>query len=177
MNLASLPGNTPTGDGYGHGTFVASIAAGGATNYAGIAPSAKLMSLDIMNDQGQATVADVVAAADWILQNKTTYNIKVANFSLHAVNRASIQFDPIDQAVEKLWLNGVVVVAAAGNYAVNGQQSGVQFAPGNDPFVITVGASDIGTTTNASDDTAAPWSAWGYTPDGFRSRKSPPRSL
>jgi len=167
VNLASLPGNTPTGDGYGHGTFVAGIAAGAAPGYAGVAPKANLMSVDIMNDQGQATVADVVAAADWILQNKTTYNIKVANFSLHAVNRASIQFDPIDQAVEKLWLNGVVVVAAAGNYAVNGVESGVQFAPGNDPFVITVGAADIGTSIRAGDDTSAPFSAWGYTPDGF----------
>jgi serine protease AprX len=167
VNLASLPGNTPTGDGYGHGTFVAGIAAGAAPGYAGVAPKANLLSVDIMNDQGQATVADVVAAADWILQNKATYNIKVANFSLHAVNRASIMFDPIDQAVEKLWLNGVVVVAAAGNYAVNGAQSGVQFAPGNDPFVITVGAADIGTSVGAGDDTSAPWSAWGYTPDGF----------
>jgi serine protease AprX len=167
VNLASLPGNTPTGDGYGHGTFVAGIAAGAAPGYAGVAPKANLMSVDIMNDQGQATVADVVAAADWILQNKTTYNIKVANFSLHAVNRASVRFDPIDQAVEKLWLNGVTVVAAAGNYAVNGAQSGVQFAPGNDPFVITVGAADIGTTIGAGDDNVAPWSAWGYTPDGF----------
>jgi len=167
VNLTSLPGNTPTGDGYGHGTFVAGIAAGSAPGYAGVAPKANLMSVDIMNDQGEATVADVVAAADWILQNKTTYNIKVANFSLHAVSRASVQFDPIDQAVEKLWLNGVVVVAAAGNYAVNGAESGVQFAPGNDPFVITVGAADIGTKVSASDDSAAPWSAWGYTPDGF----------
>jgi serine protease AprX len=168
VNLTSLPGNTATGDGYGHGTFVSSIAAGAATNYAGVAPTAKIMSVDIMNDQGEATVADVVAACDWILQNKTTYNIKVANFSLHSVSRASVQFDPIDQAVEKLWLNGIVVVAAAGNYAVDGAESGVQFAPGNDPFVITVGASDIGTKVSASDDTAAPWSAWGYTPDGFR---------
>ena len=167
VNLASLPGNTPTGDGYGHGTFVAGIAAGSAPGYAGVAPKANLMSVDIMNDQGQATVADVVAAADWILQNKTTYNIKVANFSLHSVSRASVQFDPIDQAVEKLWLNGVTVVAAAGNYAVNGAASGVQFAPGNDPFVITVGAADIGTQVSARDDTSAPWSAWGYTPDGF----------
>ena len=79
-------------------------------------------------------------------QNKATYNIKVANFSLHAVNRASFQFDPIDQAVEKLWLNGVVVVAAAGQLrASTAPTSGVQFAPGNDPFVITVGAADIGT--------------------------------
>ncbi len=167
VNLTSLPGNTATGDGYGHGTFVAGIAAGAAPGYAGVAPKANLMSVDIMNDQGQATVADVVAAADWILQNKATYNIKVANFSLHAVNRASIQFDPIDQAVEKLWLNGVVVVAASGNYAVDGANSGVQFAPGNDPFVITVGAADIGTSVGAGDDTPAPFSAWGYTPDGF----------
>src|SRR5207248_3004831 len=166
VNMTSLSGNSP-GDGYGHGTFVASIAAGAAPGYAGAAPKAKLLSIDVMNDQGQATVADVIKAADWILANKTTYNIKVANFSLHAVNKASVLFDPLDQAVEKLWLNGVVVVAAAGNYAANGAQSGVQFAPGNDPFVITVGATDIGTKVGAGDDTAAPWSAWGYTPDGF----------
>jgi serine protease AprX len=166
VNLASLSPNSP-GDGYGHGTFVAGIAAGGAAGYAGVAPKAELVSLDVMNDQGQATVGDVVKAADWILANKSKYNIKVANFSLHAVNRASIMFDPLDQAVEKLWLNGIVVVAAAGNYGSAGGPSGVPFAPGNDPFVITVGAADIGTSLSPSDDTAAPFSAWGYTPDGF----------
>ena len=113
--MTSLGPNSP-GDGYGHGTFVAGIAAGGAPDYAGAAPKADLVSIDVMNDQGQATVGDVVKAADWILANKTKYNIKVANFSLHAVNRASVLFDPLDQAVERLWLNGIVVVAAAGNY-------------------------------------------------------------
>jgi serine protease AprX len=43
----------------------------------------------------------------------------------------------------------------------------VDFAPGNDPFVITVGAADIGSKLDASDDSIAPWSAWGYTTDGF----------
>jgi serine protease AprX len=166
VNMASLSPNSP-GDGYGHGTFVASIAAGAAPGYAGIAPKAELLSIDVMNDQGQATVGDVVKAADWILANKTKYNIKVANFSLHAVNKASILFDPLDQAVEKLWLNGVVVVAASGNYGTAGTPSGVNFAPGNDPFVITVGATDIGTSLGAGDDVAAPFSAYGYTPDGF----------
>ena len=115
VNMASLSPNSP-GDGYGHGTFVSSIAAGSAPGYAGAAPKADILSIDVMNDQGQATVADIVKAADWILANKTKYNIRVANFSLHSVNRASILFDPLDQAVEKLWLNGIVVVAAAGNY-------------------------------------------------------------
>jgi serine protease AprX len=160
-------GTPSTGDAYGHGTFVAGIAAGAAPGYAGVAPKANLLSLDVMNAQGQATVSGILQACDWILANKSTYNIRVANFSLHSVNRSSILFDPLDQAVEKLWLNGVVVVAASGNYAVNGQESGVQFAPGNDPFVITVGAADIGTSLGANDDTNAPFSAWGYTPDGF----------
>ena len=166
VNMTSLGPNSP-GDGYGHGTFVAGIAAGEAPGYAGTAPNAELLSIDVMNDQGQATVADVVKAADWILANKTKYNIKVANFSLHSVNRASVMFDPLDQAVEKLWFSGIVVVAAAGNYGSAAGPSGVPFAPGNDPFVITVGATDIGSSFGAGDDTLAPFSAWGYTPDGF----------
>jgi len=52
VNLASLAPNSP-GDGYGHGTFVAGIAAGAAPGYAGAAPKAELLSLDVMNDQGQ----------------------------------------------------------------------------------------------------------------------------
>ena len=166
VSLGSLAPNGP-GDTYGHGTFVASIAAGAAAGHAGIAPSANLFSVDVMDDAGEATVADVIAGCDWILANKSQYNIKVANLSLHASNPASVFFDPLDQAVEKLWLNGVTVVTAAGNYAVGGQQSGVPFAPGNDPFVITVGAADIQNTLGVQDDTAAPWSAWGNTLDGF----------
>jgi serine protease AprX len=154
-------------DGYGHGTFVAGIAAGSGAGRAGVAPTADLVSLRVMDDDGNSTVADVIAACDWILQNKSAYGIRVANLSLHAGSPGSVFFDPLDQAVERLWLNGVVVVAAAGNYGHDGARSNVPFAPGNDPFVITVGASDVHDTMSLSDDDAAPWSAWGYTPDGF----------
>ena len=160
-------GTNSSGDGYGHGTFVAGIAADSASGYAGAMPTANLVALDVMNDQGAGTVSDVIRACDWILANKSTYNIQVANFSLHSANVGSVMFDPLDQAVEKLWLNGVVVVAAAGNYGTGSTPSGVLFAPGNDPFVITVGATDIGSSSGTFDDTVAPWSAYGYTPDGF----------
>jgi serine protease AprX len=165
--MTSLAGNS-AGDGRGHGTFVAGLAAGVGKNFAGAAPGAPIVSIDVMDDQGMARTSDVIAAADWILQNKNTYNIKVANFSLHSSVPNSFMYDPLAKAVERLWFSGVVVVAAAGNYASNGQQSGVLFAPGSDPFVITVGAADIGRRLDTDDDFQAPWSAYGYTPDGFR---------
>jgi serine protease AprX len=164
-DLAST--NSP-GDGRGHGTFVAGIAAGSATGKAGAAPKANLVSLDVMNDQGMAYTSDVIAAANWILQNKAQYNIKVANFSLHSTRPSNFSRDPLDRAVEKLWFSGVTVVAAAGNYGnTDGSASRVRYAPGNDPFVITVGAIDLGNSARVSDDTVAPWSAWGRTYDGF----------
>jgi serine protease AprX len=166
VNLTSLPGNSP-GDGRGHGTFVAGIAAGKLAGHDGAAPTAKIVSIDVMDDQGMARTSDVIRAADWILANKAQYGIRVANFSLHSSVANSFMYDPLDKAVERLWFNGVVVVAAAGNYGYPDRPSGVPFAPGNDPFVITVGASDTGKSVSTNDDVAAPWSAYGYTLDGF----------
>jgi serine protease AprX len=166
VNLASTTPNS-SGDGRGHGTFVAGIAAGSAAGYAGVAPNAKIVSLDVMNDFGTARTSDVIAACDWILANKSTYNIRVANFSLHSSARNHFYNDPLDRAVERLWFNNVFVVAASGNYGTGSSPSGVLYAPGNDPFVMTVGAIDLGASILSSDDTAAPWSAWGSTEDGF----------
>jgi serine protease AprX len=164
VTMTSLPNNSP-GDGRGHGTFVASLAAGSALGYAGAAPTAPLVSIDVADDSGMAMTSDVIAAADWILANKNRLNIKVANFSLQASNPGSFLFDPLNKAVERLWFGGVVVVAAAGNYGELGR--GVPFAPGDDPFVITVGASDVNGSIGTGNDFAAPWSAHGYTLDGF----------
>jgi serine protease AprX len=166
VNLSTLPGNS-AGDGRGHGTFVAGIAAGRLAGIAGASPNAKIVSIDVMDDQGMARTSDVIAAADWILANKAQYGIKVANFSLHSSVANSFMYDPLDKAVERLWFNGVTVVAASGNYGSTSGPSGVPFAPGNDPFVITVGAADIGNWLSVSDDFMAPWSAYGYTLDGF----------
>src|SRR5439155_1341478 len=64
-------------------------------------------------------------------------------------------------------LGQVDLASLTPNSPGDGTASGVPFAPGNDPFVITVGAADIGTRMDTSDDIVAPWSAYGYTGDGF----------
>jgi serine protease AprX len=166
VKFSTLPEDS-AGDGRGHGTFVAGIAAGGADGYTGGTPQAPIVSLDVMDDHGVARTSDVIAACQWILANKAAYNIRVANFSLHSGTKSHFFRDPLDLAVEKLWFNGVVVVAAAGNYGLGDAPSGVPYAPGNGPFVITVGAVDIGGTKNLRDDVNAPWSAYGRTLDGF----------
>jgi len=166
VTLTSRTPNSP-GDGRGHGTLVAGIAAGSGVGLTGAAPSAKILPIDVMDDSGVALTSDVIAAADFILQNKNAYNIRVANFSLHSATTDHFYNDPLDRAVEKLWFNGIFVVAAAGNYGNADGPSGVLHAPGNDPFVMTVGAVDIGTSFFPTDDARAPWSAYGYTEDGF----------
>jgi serine protease AprX len=165
--ITQLLPNSP-GDGRGHGTFVAGIAAGSGPNYAGAAPAAKLVSLDVMDDNGMARTSDVIAAAQWIYEHKDQYNIRVANFSLHSTVPSNFTEDPLDKAVEKLWFSGVIVVAAAGNYGHAAGPSGVMFAPGNEPFVITVGAVDLDGSVRVWNHDVPNWSAYGYTYDGFR---------
>jgi serine protease AprX len=166
VNLSSLTPNA-LGDDRGHGTFVAGIAAGEAPGYAGADPAARILPIRVMDQNGMAKTSDVIAACNWILQNKAAYNIRVANFSLHSSAKNHFYNDPLDQAVEKLWFNGIFVVAAAGNYGTGNGPSGVWYAPGNDPFVLTVGAADLGGTVGVGNDQAAPFSAYGYTEDGF----------
>jgi serine protease AprX len=176
VNLSSLaPG--ASGDQQGHGTMVASLAAGAppsgnpknnvANFWGGVAQTAPLVDVRTADANGQSLTSDVIAACDWILAHKAQYNIRVANFSMIGDTQTSFRFDPLDRAVERLWFNGIVVVAAAGNFGTAGSAVDMSYAPGNDPFVITVGAADQSSTAATGDDTVAPWSAYGHTADGF----------
>ena len=165
VDLASF--DPTAGDSDGHGTFVAGIAGGQANAYAGADPAANLVDVKVIGSNGMGLTSDVIRGCQWILANASTYNIRVANFSLTSDITAPFYADPLDRAVEQLWFNGITVVAAAGNYGSASGPSGVLHSPGDDPFVITVGAADVNGTKDTKDDTIAPWSAWGSTIDGF----------
>jgi serine protease AprX len=166
VNMCSTCPSTATGDDEGHGTMVAGVAAGASAQYGGGAPNAPIVSIRTANADGMSLESDVIAAADWIDAHAHQYNIRVANFSLATASETSIRADALDKAVERLWLDGIVVVAAAGNHGDGGPVS-ESYAPANDPFVITVGALDQQSTSDPSDDTVPSWSAYGTTMDGF----------
>ena len=163
-------GENRTDDVYGHGTHVASIAAGnnlisdGA--YTGIAPNANLVNLRILNSQGVGSTSNLLAALDWLITYHSVYGIRVVNMSVGTPAIDSYWNDPLCQAVRRATDAGIVVVAAAGN---NGKSSsgekiyGQIHSPGNEPSAITVGASNSFGTDARSDDTVTTYSSRGPT--------------
>jgi serine protease AprX len=152
-------------DYYGHGTFVGMMVAGDGAHsssaYMGVAPRADLVNLRISDDIGASSESDIVAALQWVLENKERYNIRVVNLSLNSSLAQSYHTSPLCAAAEVLWFNGIVVVVSAGN---NG--TGTLFPPANDPFVITVGATDDRGSVTLDDDQVAAFSAYGMTASG-----------
>ncbi len=163
-------GRTMPYDDDGHGTHVAGVIAGNGYDSsgqkAGMAPDASLVSLKVLDANGQGTISNIIAALDWVLANRTTYNIRIVNLSVSANVTESYWTDPLTLAAKRLVDAGVVVVAAAGNRGRNagGQaQYGGIGAPANAPWVLTVGASSTNGTTIRSDDTIASFSSRGPT--------------
>jgi serine protease AprX len=156
-------GNADEEDDLGHGTMVAALAAGGDASYPGVAPTADLVSLRVLDAEGRGRVSDVLAATEWLAKHGRKKGVRVVNFSINSPHPDWGLRDPLNAAVRRLWLRGMVVVASAGN---NGAGR-MLYSPASDPFVITVGATDIAGTADTADDRNAPWSSHGYTAEGF----------
>ena len=163
-------------DQYGHGSHVTGIIAGtGAkstgTNFTytfkGIADNVNLVNLRVLDQNGAGTDSQVIAAIQMAIQLKSKYNIRVINLSLGRPVYESYKLDPLCQAVEQAWKAGIVVVVAAGNdgrdNSVGTSGYGTITAPGNDPYVITVGAMDTQGTPSRADDQIASYSSKGPT--------------
>jgi subtilisin family serine protease len=157
-------------DDNGHGTHVSGIIAGnGYDSYgekSGIAPKASLISLKVLNGNGTGTIGSIIAALNWVAVNAKTYNIRVVNMSVGAAVRESYLTDPLTLATKRVTDLGITVVTAAGNLGTNAaglKQWGAISAPGNAPWVLTVGASSTMGTLSRSDDTLASFSSRGPT--------------
>jgi len=179
----------PAADPCGHGTHVAGIIAGNGArstdsnsflHFFGIAPSTNLVNVRVLDQNGRTDVSTVIAGLQWVVANKTKYNIRVVNLSLGHPVGESYTTDPLCQAVETAWKAGIAVVCAAGNNgrfgAVNvsgasnegwGTAYGSIQSPANDPYVITVGAAkrnlnpDGTADTNRAHDRIATYSSRG----------------
>nr|MSZ50945.1 S8 family serine peptidase [Actinomycetota bacterium] len=128
----------------GHGTHVASTAAG--TSY-GLAKNATLVPVRILNCSGSGTYSQVIAGLDWILSplNPNSKSRAVLNLSIGGPTSAAL-----NSAIEKLSNAGITVVAAAGNEGADACTR----SPSGAPSAITVGATQ-------SNDNSASFSNFG----------------
>ncbi|MEU0766847.1 S8 family peptidase [Streptomyces albogriseolus] len=132
-NFTSAP---TTGDVVGHGTHVASIAAGtGAQSkgtYKGVAPGAKILNGKVLDDAGFGDDSGILAGMEWA----AAQGADIVNMSLGGMDTP--ETDPLEAAVDKLSAEkGILFAIAAGN---EGPQS--IGSPGSADSALTVGAVD-----------------------------------
>ena len=127
-------------DPHGHGTHVSSIAAGtGAASggtFKGVAPGAALVGVRVLDNGGSGPTSAINAGIQWVIDNKSTYDIKVFNMSLGFAGC----FDDSQstaQMVNTAVAAGLIAVVAAGN---EGPSSCTIGSPGSASNAITVGA-------------------------------------
>jgi serine protease AprX len=150
VNLSTEAG---CNDSFGHGTFVAGMVHS-------VAPDADLVAVKLSGRDGASNVSTVLSALQWVIANRSAYGIDVLNLSMRSDSSLSYRLDPLNLAVEQVWANGITVVVAAGN---QGSGSHTIAKPGDDPWVITVGATDDKGTASVADDAVADFSSRGPT--------------
>ncbi len=173
--------NCSTGSGYadgnGHGTHVGGTIAApdNATGVVGVAPSAKLLGVRVLNNAGSGTWSSVICGIDWVTANRAAYDIAVANMSLGGSgtsdnNCGNSNNDALHHAICASANAGITYVVAAGN---NGSNAAGFVPAAYHDTVITVSAladSDslpggVGSATSyGSDDTFASFSNYGVPP-------------
>lgn len=106
---------TGDADDHGHGTHVAGIAAATAGNGlggAGVAPSASILSIKVLDSRGSGSFSTIAAG----LTRAADVGAGVANMSLGCVGSAQCDSQMMREAVAYAQGRGTVVVAAAGNH-------------------------------------------------------------
>ena len=151
-------------DTFGHGTFMAGLAMGDGSyskgKYSGSAPGANLVAIKASGFDGSTDISKILAGIQWTVAHKDLYGIRVLNLSLGSDSSQDYRLSPLNFAVERAWQAGVVVVVSAGN---SGPDASTVMKPGDDPYVITVGASNDEGTLDVSDDRVPGFSSRGTT--------------
>ncbi|MER7048469.1 S8 family serine peptidase [Streptomyces jumonjinensis] len=134
-NFSSSP---QTKDRHGHGTHVASIAAGtGAKSngaHKGVAYGAKILSGKVLSDTGSGTESSIIGGIDWAVAR----GADIVNLSLSGTDTPEL--DPVEAHVAKVTEEtGVLFVVGAGN---NGPRAGSVGSPGSVDSALTIGAVD-----------------------------------
>ena len=137
-------GNTVMYDDNGHGTHVAGILGGSGAlskrRCRGIAPAVKLVSLKVLDHNGNGSLKQVLKALDWLLEHYKKYGVRIVNISIGTLpDRDTEEGSDLMRKIDALWDENLCIFAAAGNA---GPQRGSVTSPGIHRKIITVGCCE-----------------------------------
>ncbi len=139
LSFDALNDNLRHRDLYGHGTHMAAvIAANNSASGDGVAQGAHIVNVKVGAGDGTVDVSQVIAAIDWVVQNRDLNgnNIRVISLAYATDSDRDYRLDPLTHAVQNAWNHGIVVVVAGGN---DGRGIGRLGNPALNPYVIAVG--------------------------------------
>lgn len=123
-------------DGKGHGTHVAGIIAAAHNGVVlGIAPKAKILPIDFMNDMGNGSISNAILGIEYAVSR----GAKVINASWGGTPCSQA----LNDTIQGLANSGVIFVVAAGNSGQNIDYAPEYPAAFGGPTQITVGASTV----------------------------------
>jgi serine protease AprX len=145
-------------DTFGHGTHLAGVIAGHDPlgGFEGVAPGARVISVKVAAADGVTSLKQVLQGMDWVREHRRSLNIRVLNLSLGTPEMGDYRRDLLAWAAERLWRDGIAVVASAGNQGAGARTLDM---PAADPYVIAVGATDTQGTPDPADDRVADFSS------------------
>jgi serine protease AprX len=140
-DTSGAPRRGPLEDGFGHGTFMASVIAGGPVEGArgepvGVAPGATVLVVRVAEPDGSTSLAQVLGGLEWVAAHGDRVDVANLSFSYQRPGTA-YGADPLTDAVEAVRDAGVTVVVSAGN------DPALVGDPGFTPRALTVGAADL----------------------------------
>ncbi|UJW59224.1 S8 family peptidase [Bacillus sp. A116_S68] len=136
-------------DDNGHGTHVAGIIGAKNNDFGiiGVSPDVELYAVKVLDEKGKGRLSDVIAGVEWSIEN----NMDLINLSLGTPADSQL----FNNAVDKAYNEGILVVAAAGNEGLaDGSGDTVEF-PAKYESAIAVSATDS-TNTRGSFSATGP---------------------
>lgn len=131
-------------DDNGHGTHVTGILGGSGLlsrkKCRGIAPAVQIVSLKVLDHNGNGSLKQILGALDWLLNYHEKYGIRIVNISIGTLpDRETQDGSAMMKKIDALWAANLCIFAAAGNA---GPEKGSITSPGINRKIITVGCCE-----------------------------------
>ncbi len=128
-----------------HGTHVTGILASDDPYHIGVAPDVDIVSLRVLDDDGNGDFTQVEAALQWVLDNLDSFENPITTINMSLGTRTTQEAVAgeaiLEEELAALEAEGIFISVAAGNQFQSTLTTGLSY-PAVSPYVVPVGSVD-----------------------------------